>query len=387
MSRTVVHAIFDNRGKAYVKWESLMSGLTGACANAGMALQVHSPDDIPKLAESCKDPVVLSGTDEKFLREAINRLREAHLRIVLAGNDGEQFDSGISCSSPSRKEEARQMINYLYGCGRRRIALVGFGYRSLNDRMRLQAACETMRVFEINHDIADEYSWLKDPKTCIDAFVPNALNYDAVLTPNDVIAVSLVNALETNGIKVPDQLYVAGFGNMMIGRFHIPGITSTDMDMNMVGKQTFTVWQCLRKDISGNLVCRVTVPCRIHVRESTGCRPVLSKAAPDLPIFEDHYYDNEMIAPLEAMERCLISLDRTDAEILSDYCEGYNNSEICDRRFISEGSLRYRRNRIFEKLGVAGRRQLLEMVRLVFGNHNPFEKLSLAAPSRTRKKK
>ena len=71
--------------------------------------------------------------------------------------------------------------------------------------------------------------------------------YEAVVCPNDAIAIYLVNYLKQQGITVPDDLFVASFGNMAIGRYHRPSITSMTMDMQYVGKQAFSVWRHLMK--------------------------------------------------------------------------------------------------------------------------------------------
>lgn len=374
MKKPIVHAVIDRRGAGYAKWETMFAGLRGAGSAGGAVLRVHFEEDIPRLDPEHDSPVVLSGTDEMFLRQAINRLKAMRIRVVLAGYNSDLFDRSLSCSSPSRSEEAKQVVEYLYGCGRKRIALVGFGYRSINDRLRFQSAGDTMRELGITHEITDEFSWLKDPMSCVTAFLSKAYRYDAVMTPNDVMAVMLVNRLAAAGIKVPGDIYVTGFGNMMLGQCNSPTITSTDMDMSTIGAQAFTVWQFLRKDGSGSLSCRVSAPSRIFVRESTAGSRFVLKPARDVPAQEDFYYNNATIAPFEAMERCLVNLDPVDAQVAADLCDGYKSNDICERNFISNGALRYRLNRIFTNAGVKNRDEMLKQVKAVFGETNPFAK-------------
>ncbi len=376
MRKPIVHAVIDRRGAGYAKWEKMLAGLRGACAAGGAVLRVHFEEDIPRLDPENDSPVVLSGTDEMFLRAAIRQLKSMKIRVVLAGYNSDLFDRSLSCSSPSRSEEAKQVVEYLQGCGRRRIALVGFGYRSINDRLRFQAASDTMRALGLPHDVSDEFSWVKDPMTCVTSFLPKAYKYDAVMTPNDVMAVLLVNHLVAGGIKVPEQIYVTGFGNMMLSRCSSPTVTSTDMDMRTIGAQAFSAWQFLRRDSSGSLSFRVSVPSRIFPRESTAGAGATPQPEHETPAEEDFYYNNATIAPFEAMERCLVNLDAVDAEIASDLCDGYRADDICERNFLSEGALRYRLNRIYTNAGVRNRAEMLRQVRTVFGGANPFSRFS-----------
>ena len=190
---------------------------------------------------------IVTGTSLPFIQKAISRLRDNDRFAVLAGMDSEQFGYDVSCATPSRRAETLQLINYLCNCGKRRIAMVGFGMRSINDSFRYHAAMSAVASWGEVFQERDVWRWEQDPMDSFRSFARVAREYEAVVCPNDAIAIYLVNYLKQQGITVPDDLFVASFGNMAIGRYHRPSITSMTMDMQYVGKQAFSVWRHLMK--------------------------------------------------------------------------------------------------------------------------------------------
>ena len=372
MKKPVVYVASDDRSADFAQWQGLVQGLSAACASAGMKLSVLTQEGLMGLAQSAGDPVILTGTDVTFLRQAVKALRAGGRRAVLAGLDAEQLGEDISCAAPSRRAETQQLVGYLYACGRTRLALVGFGAHSVNDQLRFHAAMEAIAALGLPISQQDAWLWQRDPNACFRAFLAQAQRYDAVICPNDVLAICLVNACAAAGIKVPDDLYVASFGNTRIGRLYTPSITTMTMDMPSVGAQAFAAWQFVRADASGQAVCKITVPSRILVRESTAGRLIPAPRTPVPPMPEDPYYRNPVVMPLEAIERCLAHLDGLDLRILARLVDGTSYEDICDELFLSSGSLRYRLNRIYASLDVPNRRGMEALIRAHFGRANPF---------------
>lgn len=191
-----------------------------------------------------------------FIQKAIARLRENGRFAVLAGTDSEQFGHDVSCATPSRRTETQQLVNYLYNCGKRRLALVGFGQHSINDNFRYHAAMSAVAAWGLFLREKDVWLWEHDPMESFAKFVSVADQYDSVICPNDMVAVYFIEYLRQKDIQVPEQLYVASFGNMSIGNFHRPSITSMTMDMLCVGEQAFSVWRYLMKSEHTPAACR-----------------------------------------------------------------------------------------------------------------------------------
>jgi len=373
MKRRGLPVLFDDRSAGFAECRDVIQGVRLACARSGVKLrpipqkewEQMTPDDLP-------EAVIITGTDMAFIRDCVSRLAASGRRAILAGLDAEQSGMDVSCAAPSRRAETQQLINYLMACGRQHFALVGFGVHSVNDTFRYHAAMSALAALGVPITPADTWQWQEDPAASFRAFIPHARQYDTVICPNDVIAICLINCLKEANLRVPEDLYVAAFGNKHVGRLYTPSITTMTMDMVHVGEQAFTVWQFIQNDPSARAVFKITVPNRILVRASTAWQtpPALSFQTP--PAGDDPYYTNPLTAPLETIEKCLSQRDALDLEILNGLMEGASYEALCEKLFLSSSSLRYRLGKIFTALEVKTRHELESLLRSQLGSSNPF---------------
>jgi DNA-binding LacI/PurR family transcriptional regulator len=95
----------------------------------------------------------------------------------------------------------------------------------------------------------------------------------AVLARNDASAIGVLRAAHTLGLKVPDDLSVAGFDNIPMAAFWTPSLTTVSQPIRDQGKLAARV---LLDKIEGNSTAAGetrTMECEMVVRESTGkCR-------------------------------------------------------------------------------------------------------------------
>ena len=190
--------------------------------------------------------------------------------------------------------------------------------RSINDSFRYHAAMSAVASWGEVFQERDVWRWEQDPMDSFRSFARVAREYEAVVCPNDAIAIYLVNYLKQQGITVPDDLFVASFGNMAIGRYHRPSITSMTMDMQYVGKQAFSVWRHLMKSEQSmqRIALRITVPSKILIRESTAHMPLQSGVCAVFPSHQDSFYHQPAISRLVRLEKCISQRDETDMQIL-----------------------------------------------------------------------
>lgn len=341
-----------------------------------MHLKLFSDADFEKTdLFSLPQIAIVTGTSLPFIQKAISRLRECDRFAVLAGMDSEQFGHDVSCATPSRRTETLQLINYLCNCGKRRIALVGFGTRSINDSFRYNAAMSAIASWGVVFHEKDVWYWEQDPMDSFRSFAGVSRDYEAVVCPNDAIAICLVNYLKKQGVTVPDDLFVASFGNMAIGRYHRPSITSMTMDTQYIGKQAFSVWRHLMKSEQSmqRVALRITVPSKILIRESTAHMPLQSSVCAVFSSDQDSFYHQPAISRLIRLEKCVSERDETDMQILRLLMEKKSYEQISDELFISNSTLRYRLNKIYADAGAKGRIDFEALVKDSLGSGNPFE--------------
>lgn len=365
---------YDEASAASTQYSSILSGMRAAAAHNGTRVDLISQEKAAGLDVSALAPVaVIACASMPYIRQMISLLRAHGRRTVLAGMDSEQFDDDVSYATPSRRIETQQLVNYLYQCGKERLALVGFGKNSVNDTFRYHAAMSAVALWGriLKEDV---WLWVNDPCESFEAFLDAAAANDAVICPNDIMAICLISGCRARGSRVPEDLYVASFGNTAVGGFFRPSITSMTMDMAYVGEQAYHVWRFLLTTAGPlNTSLKITVPSRILARESTGCRSIEPEAAKAFPILgEDRFYHNPTIAVLIGLDQCISQRDKVDMQIIRGVMDGKNYEQLCEEVFVSSSTLRYRLHKIFTDAGVRNRQEFERLIHTHLGAGNPF---------------
>jgi LacI family transcriptional regulator len=110
---------------------------------------------------------------------------------------------------------------------------------------------------------------------------------DAVVCGSDQIARGVVGALHERGIRVPDQIAVAGFDNWdVMAEATRPPLTTVDLGLHEIGR---AAGQHLLAMIDGQpRTGIVRTPCRLVIRESCGSQLTESERRESKPVTE-HY--------------------------------------------------------------------------------------------------
>lgn len=159
----------------------------------------------------------------------------ASLPIVLlnARAEGSSFDS-INLDNYGG---AAAMVRHLAGLGRRRIAHVK-GAPGNNDALeRLMGYRDAMRslfgateALELEGDFSEE----SGDRAGREILRMNP-RPDAVFAANDAMAIGLLHAFQKAGVKVPEEVAVAGFDDIPIARFLTPALTTVGVAIADLG--------------------------------------------------------------------------------------------------------------------------------------------------------
>lgn len=370
-----IPVLFDEKSTNTTQYATTIQGIRNAATRYGNKLQLISDSEADSLDFNTLPPLaIITSASMPFVVSCIHKLRTTDRRAVLAGLDSEQFGHDVSCATPSRRTETQQLVNYLYNCGKQRLALVGFGQNSINDNFRYHAAMSAVAAWGRILSEHDVWLWQRDPRASFEAFLDGADRYDAVICPNDVLAICFIKCCREHGVRVPEDLYVASFGNMTIGRYFRPSITSMTMDMLNVGEQAFNVRRFLSNNDMQDNALKITVPGRILARESTENRSIEPDSVNVMPSLQaDRFYSNPTIAVLVGIENCISQRDKTDLRIIRGMLDKLSYEVIADELFISGSTLRYRLTKIFSDAGVKTRQEFEELVHSNLGEGNPFQ--------------
>lgn len=217
---------------------SMVKGATRAASAAGLNLlfadAAESKDPVLAVTTSLSrrvDGLIVSARLPQPVLDAL--FKTAMPVIFYGGPPPHDAYHSVCCDNYSA---GRMLGRHLRDTGHRRISYIGFpAARWSDERWRgIQDAFDgvdaVFRQFEASVPDADEGARLASP-VLLSGDMP-----DAVVNFNDLLALGFLAETKMLGIRVPEQVSVAGFDNIAYGRFASPTLTSVDMMSEAVGE-------------------------------------------------------------------------------------------------------------------------------------------------------
>jgi LacI family transcriptional regulator len=206
--------------------------------------------------------------DARTLRENLPQ----HLPVILINGlvEGDEYDS----LNVENFEGSVAMVRHLLGHGHQRIALIKGIEDNLDAQERLRGYRHALR--EGAADCRSEYE--------IPGNFSEASGYDAVreillLTPrptaifacNDAMAIGAMSALREAGVRVPDEIAVAGFDDIPICSYLTPALSTVHVDNNRVGVLAVETLLRALGDRNAHRKEHRKIPTSLALRGSCGC--------------------------------------------------------------------------------------------------------------------
>lgn len=169
---------------------------------------------------------------------------------------------------------ARDMTEHLLATGFRRIAVVGApGHaETAAARQRTEGYRRALADAGVAHDPALELStarWTADEaRDAVRAFLDEHAPPEAFFCFTDSMALAVVHVLWERGLRVPDDVAVAGFDDVEPSRYAVPPLTTVSFDLRAFAATALDLLRD-RIDDPHRAPRRLTVPHRVVVRAST----------------------------------------------------------------------------------------------------------------------
>ena len=237
------------------------------------------------------------------------------------------------------------IVHYFHHAGRSKIALWGINPSSPADHKRLSGYLKATRdlglplsskdvIFNDNGNIQD----------CTEHLLARLDRYDGIITSNDLYAVYVLDALKRHGCRVPEDVFLAAFGNTQLSRLCQPAITTATLNHYELGRQATkgALYLLNNPDVS-HMTIEITGCC--HVRDSTENVPFSGFLPFQPPASETTHissYDDPRLKQLAELEMCLNSQDDMSRNILRRITSDKQIGELADALFLSESTLGYR---------------------------------------------
>lgn len=160
------------------------------------------------------------------------------------------------------------LVAHLYATGARRIALVNGPVDTTPGRLRAAGFRAAMRAHGLRVDLVrsgPDFSHdaaAASAASLLDATVP-----DAIIGANDVLALAVLRECATRGLRVPQDLLLAGMDNTDLAAHAVPSLTSVDLAAE--DRAQAAARALLQRLDGGGSLGHQVFPPRLLVREST----------------------------------------------------------------------------------------------------------------------
>lgn len=359
--KNTLSVILQNGNEAYFWVNNILDGIFSAAEKFGVKAEFYTDIDDTFLKNAEKGPVIVVGSMDFWLGFIVESLSEKGFRPVilnaaaptkrLGKSDGVFFDLTSA---------VKDVMNYFALCGKRKTALLGINPQSSADRVKKTA------FSELQDGKGSTYVYSVDTSLdeCIEIFMSELREkgFDSVLCANDTVATNLVKRLDREKIKLPDELFIIGMGNSLLGRRISRPLTSVNFDYTELGRQGFYIWRTLVKTNDIGTV-RITLDCTLEVRESTAGIPfgILKSDSENRTgkKLKDSFYEDKTVLKTINAESVLLNIDEIDMGIIDGILRGLSDTEIAGIVNITDRAVRYRIKKLQDLMGVSDRNGIM----------------------------
>ena len=295
-------------------WQGAREILADVDANlvAFVGRQLQSTAGFDRQANRCYQLVDLQNVDGLLITTTIisafvsadeMRAFVDQFRHIPVVNIGKTHIPGASSVFSGTYQGVREALDHLLQFhNHRRLAFIKGPDTASSARSRLKAYQEKLAAYNIPYDEAlvapGDYS-LESGRAAIEVLVDQRqATFDALFAANDDMALGAMEALQSRGIRVPDDVAVVGIDDKHYARIANPPLTSVSVNYVEQGRQAAK--RLLRQLAGESLVGESNIgEPRLIVRRSCGCLTALptyemnttfhaTALADRLPFFKDH---------------------------------------------------------------------------------------------------
>ncbi len=266
---------------------------------------------VPEISEGYST-TVLSGIEDELLKDGFfyfvvshrhrPDLLEAYPRMMIArsvegiiavdtpiGEDlsvpvvsvsGHKHREGVINIELHHQQAATFALSHLKQLGHKKLAIIKGQAFSSDTKLRWQAIQDAAKVLEIDIDpnlVVQLTSPEPGPapgKEVTQQLLESGHTFTAIFAFNDVTAIGAIQALRDAGLRVPKDVSVLGFDDILAASTNNPPLTTIHQPLRSMGQAAATtLLSLIREDLPKPHPAAITVFPRLVVRKSTGHAP------------------------------------------------------------------------------------------------------------------
>ncbi len=268
----------SNSGLTHYFFSQVLQGVKEQAEEKGYDITFISKnlgDDETSYLEHCKrrkiDGVVIACIE--FDNPQVKELMESDLSVVAI----DYYSKGISSIMSDNVRGLYELTNYLIALGHTEIVYVyGHAVHVTEERIRgFKKALERSEIpFREDMLIESRYSTRVENEEAVELILKRKTLPTAAIFPDDYSAIWGINGFRSRGIKVPEDISVAGFDGIEIGEMIYPRLTTIKQNPLRLGKEASL--KCIQMiESKSSEISRITIGVElIQGGTSTGPRKV-----------------------------------------------------------------------------------------------------------------
>lgn len=205
------------------------------------------------------DGIMLLALPDKFHIQNLYKLIDSGVKIIMG--DVDDIDvSRISMLDNNYYEGMKLAYEHLYRLGHREIVYLDVmhaqpGYEKVNDREKAFLECQKKYLGDIKKESIISFDSISSDQiekgmNTAQKLIASGKSFTAVICTNDLVAIGAIQAFASAGLKVPQDVSIVGFDNIIYGKNWSPSITSVFHDKVKFGKTAFDI---LNNNINNNV--------------------------------------------------------------------------------------------------------------------------------------
>ena len=261
-------------------WSNSIAGIENIAYEKGYKVMIFQSGEsfekevsiVETLANSRVDGIIIAFSKETQSFDHIQHILDREIPIVLFERTCDSIQTSMIKTDDIKG--AMEMVNHLIERGKKHIAYMGGplalgvcrdryeGFRIAHEQTKTTLHKNlVMELDDFSYELAGkalESLWKQDPKP------------DAVFCFADILAIGALHTAQKLGIKVPEELAIAGFGNDITGRFITPSITTMSQPSFEMGEMAAgIILDAVESDDDIVKVTEKLIVPKLIVREST----------------------------------------------------------------------------------------------------------------------
>ena len=187
--------------------------------------------------------------------------------LLLTNNAAGLGIENLSSVSVDDRAAAAVMIEQLYAKGHRVIGIIGDRPEtSRPSQQRLDGCLDALQRLGVPFDFDRQYRLadfsMQGGYAAAEHLLAHCPGLTAIFAMSDLMAVGAIRAIQDHGLRVPQDIAVAGYDGIALGRYTVPRLTTIRQNTTVLAERAADILlRCIEENLSLIHISEPTRPC------------------------------------------------------------------------------------------------------------------------------